>query len=331
MLVSGSQPFPFIVKDGSLYAFKTISKEQFNNDFVYGDLLSGSYPLFSELKSYFYTSGLFFDGQRKKRLLSLKNTLNYYNNLSPHYAFSSSLGDKETQELCFLSIPSLLYGQSIRKRSVSCKWYHTGSLIAELTDINGNGELIQTGPSGSLGSGSVAGVILYNEGFIILTGSWDLHETDTDNFNIYDPENYGYSPAWKYFMSPKSDSTLFQATSSFFSLDFEGTEVVPTMTMFAKAGKGEFNHSNNPTYVKYGQKTNPFTGSNAFSEKIELQIKNIVDTPYNDEEPDFQKITYLSKVAIYDEEGNLIGAAKLANPIPKRENDEITIKMKLDL
>ena len=78
-----------------------------------------------------------------------------------------------------VSIPSTYYGSSIKKGSINCKWYLTGTLIAELQDIKRNGELIQTGPVGSVGSGSVAGVALYNEGFILITGSWSLHPTYT--------------------------------------------------------------------------------------------------------------------------------------------------------
>lgn len=330
MFVTGSTPFPFITKEGSLSTFKTISTSEFNNDFVYGDVITGSYPLVTSITSEFYTAGLLFDGQRKRNLLALKNTLDYYKYLSPHYAFSSSYGDKELQELRLISIPSIFYGQSIKKRTVSCRWYHTGSLIAELQDINGDGELIQVGPAGSPGSGSVAGVVLYSEGFLVLTGSWSIHESYTDNFNLYDPADFNYSPAWKYFMTTGSEGVSTVPSSSF-ALDFEGTEKIPTVTMLAKAERGEFNHSNNPTYVEYGQDRNPITGSISFSDSKNLSIKNIVDTNYEEEDPPFEKITYISKVAIYDKDKNLIGVAKLSKPIRKRQADNITIKMKLDL
>ena len=330
MIVTGSQPFPFVTKEGSFSTFKTVSTSEFNSDFSYGDVITGSYPLSSSISSDFYTSGLLFDGERKRKLLALKNTFNYHSRLSPHYAFSSSLGDKEQQELRLVSIPSIFYGKSIKKGTVSCRWYHTGSLIAELQDVNQDGELIQVGPSGSLGSGSVAGVVLYGEGFVCLTGSWSLHPSYTDNFNVYDPADFNYSPSWKYFMTTGSGTSAIVPSSSF-GFDFEGTEEIPTVTMLAKAEKGEFNHSNNPTYVEYGQKLTPHTGSTGFKEQRDLSIKNVVDTIYDEEDPPFEKITYISKVAIYDEEKNLIGVAKLAKPVRKRQNDNITIKMKLDL
>ena len=50
-----------------------------------------------------------------------------------------------------------------------------------------------------------------------------------------------------------------------------------------------------------------------------------------DEEPEFKKTTYISKIAIYDDQKNIIGIAKLANPVRKRELDSYTFKLKMDL
>lgn len=329
MLVTGSVPFPFITKEGSLSAFKTVSTEQFNQDFNYGDVITGSYPLESGISSDFYNDGLYVGSDRKKDLLALKNTLDYYTFLSRHYLFSSSLGNKETQKLRLISVPSIFYGQQIKKGSLSCKWYYSGSLMAELQDVNRNGELIQVGPSGSNGSGSVAGVVLYNEGFVLLTGSWSLHPTYVDKFNIYD-NTVDYSPAWHYFMTTGSGGAN-QVPSSSFGFDFEGTEKIPTLTMLAKAESGEFNFSNNPTFIEYGQNLSASVSTNLFREPENLSIKNIVNSIYDEEDPPLEKITYISKVAIYDEDRNLIGVAKLANPVRKRQNDNISFKLKLDL
>ena len=333
MTVTGSVPFPFITKEGSLGSFKTTSAEQFNQDFNYGDAITGSYPLSASISSDFLDSGLYLYGTttRKYKLLALKNTLNYYSKISPHYTFSSSLGDKELQDLRMISVPSIFYGQSLKKGSVSCKWYYTGSLIAELQDINENGELVQVGPSGSNGSGSIAGVVLYKEGFVFLTGSWSLHDSYTDYFDVNDSSTL-YSPSWKYFLTTGSSSPpATKVPNSSFLFDFDGTEKIPVLTMFARSDRGEHNFSNNPTYIEHGQSISPITSSNGVIEPENINIKNIVSSSYEDVEPDFEKITYISKVAIYDKNKNLIGVAKLANPIKKKQNDNIAIKMKLDL
>lgn len=323
MPTSGS--YPFITKDGTLGSFKTISTDAFSQ-FSYGDIITGSYPLVANVSSDPYVGG-----QNRPAIIALKNTLNYYQTISPHYAFSSSYGDKGTQQLRLISIPSIFYGSSIRKGSVSCKFYLTGTLIAELNDENENGELLQVGPSGSNGSGSVAGIVLYREGFVILTGSWDLHPTYTDNFNVYEPASL-IPPAWKYFFTTGSGVTAVVPSSSF-GFTFEGTQYIPTLTMMAHAQKGEFNHSNNPTYLEWGQtdKRTPFTGSTVYQEKANLEIANVRKTPYTEEEPKFEKTTYISKIGIYDEDKNLIAIAKVSTPVRKREIDAYTFKMKLDI
>jgi hypothetical protein len=113
--------------------------------------------------------------------------------------------------------------------------------------------------------------------------------------------------------------------SSSFLLDFEGTNYIPTITMLAHAQQGELNHSNNPTYIEYGQNQQITTGSTGYIENSNTLIKNMVSSSFVDEEPDFKKTTYISKIAIYDEQKNLIGVAKLANPVRKRELDSSAI------
>lgn len=318
-----SRPKQFLTKDGNLNNFKSVSTNDFSQ-FQYGDQITGSeFPYTSNVIRYYV-----YDYDNRNYIKALKNTLDYYKYLSPHYSYSSSYGNKETQAISFISIPSIFYGSSIRKGSINCKWYVTGTLIAELKDINQNGELIQVGPSGSLGSGSVAGIALYKEGFILLTGSWSLHPTYTDNFGI---DSALYQPSWKYFMNTGS-SVVNLTPSSSYNLEFEGVNYIPTITMLAHAKRGEFNHSNNPTYIKKDQSKNTtLTGSLYFKEYDSAEIKNMTSSSYIEEESEFKKTTYISKVAIYDEEKNLIGIAKLANPVRKREMDSYTFKLKMDM
>lgn len=325
MTTTGS--FQFITKDGSLSPFKTVSRNSFFSDFSYGDTIAGPlYPLTAKITSDFYLKG-----QSRPKIRPLKNTLNYYRNLSDYYTYQSgSGGDRSDQTLRVINIPSIFYGQSIKKGSVSCKWYLTGTLIGELKDEKRNGELIQVGPIGSNGSGSVAGIVLYNEGFILLHGHYNLHDAYTDEFNIYDPGVSTYSPKWIYWFGTGSGDVSLTPSSSF-GLNFEGVEEIPTLTMLTHAGRGEFNHSNNPTYIRYGQQQTPFSSSNAYIERNEIEIKNVVKAIYNEVEPKFEKTTFISKIGIYDENKNLIAIAKLATPVRKKENEAVSVKLKLDL
>jgi len=337
----------FVVKDGTRLSFRTATTAQFNSATQFGAHIYKQYPLVSSLHREFYypttarttpsrtapseTGDYPISSGAISHLYALKTTMNHYTRLSPHYAYTSSRGDlswdKETQYVNLVSVPSIFYGSAIEKGTVDLKFYITGTLIGQLQDIRRNGELIQVAPRGSTRSGSIAGTVLYNEGFLILTGSWPLSSSAKEEYFKTNSQDY---PRWVHFASCLSQSAETTPSSSY-SLNFNGTTRTPTMTMMAHAKKGMLNHSNNPTYVKYGESAIPSTGSNGYIENTEKEIKNIVKSPYNDPTGSFKKVTYITKIGIYDENKNLIGIAKLANPVKKTEERAFTFKLKLDI
>lgn len=317
--------YPFITKEGSLTSFKTISTSQFNTDFSYGDIVSGSYPLSASISRDYYPIS-----STRSYVNALKNTLDYYLYLSKHFSYSSSLGDKSTQELNLISIPSIFYGSKIEKGSVDLSFYVSGTLVGQLQDKNKNGELIQIGPSGSNGSGSVAGVVLYTEGFIVLTGSWGLSPKAD---YLSDPSNL-VSGSWTVFGAGMQGSEVYNSgslPSSSFDITFNGVHKVPVMTFFAHAKRGELNNSNNPTFIDHQYNTNPQTGSNVFIEDKYRLPANVVSSSYSDPESYLEKTTFITKINIYDDSKNLIGVAKLAKPVKKTQDRDLTFKIKIDL
>jgi len=365
---------PFVVKDGTRIGFKTVSISAFNNNDV-GDVMSSTYPLTASISREFFLAATARRtkevtgpaSQVPKVLQSLGSithlyamvpTLNYYKPLSPHYAASSSLrnilssgsgvvleGNARPGEtgiptdVGLISIPSIFYGSSIKKGSVVLRTYISGTLAAELQDKNRNGELIQVSGSaeaqGSDGSGSVAGIILYNEGLIILTGSWSLNSTMASE--TYDGISSG-GPKWIYFgaglrrgATPGDAPSTTNSPSSSYYLGFKGTTTTPTITMMAHARKNELNHSNNPTFVSTAGSLLIQTGSTGYRENDSLSIKNTTYSDYNDPTGSFKKTTYISQIGIYDGQQNLIGIAKLATPVKKTEERDFTFKLKLDM
>ncbi len=549
---------PFVTKAGGLHTFKTMTTGTFNT-LHYGDMLTASfkYPLSASIQREYYSENQnrFSDQQKKisnlknvpvkySHLDSLRNVFNHYVYLSHHYAYdygdenifgvgNDRLGiDKSIQELNLISIPSIFYGSSIKKGSVDLKFYVSGTLIGQCMDKYKNGELIEV--TGSQ-TGSVAGVVLYKEGFIALTGSWDL--TNRTATNTTDPkvpslpgtnkpayprsphtEKYrpkkksattdpaAVAPKWTYFGTgiERSGSLYdadgnvqtgygifatgslqqFHLPSSSFSLEFEGVNYVPTITMLAHAPTAELNHSNNPTYIESNAKkplayatatlmaaqtsfpagltliltnsdgsthtitcasgnstatninhaqsaydltlfarelkkaldlaahagnidmvisdiandssgfstvidlkmktagtagnkaiagtlvsgdklivnnttaggahgTEAFTGGDAgylfdnskysgsswpvtiasqsYVQYDKMAIKNIVSSSYANHTASFKKQTYISKIGVYDENKNLIAIAKLATPVKKTEERDLTFKLKLDI
>ena len=321
---SSNYIYPFLTKGSTRESFKKVNKETFNSQYGFGgDVVNSTYRMSASIsRDYFSTTS-------RSRLNSLKTVLNHYSYLSPQYQYSSSYGDKSTQNVNLISIPSIMYGSSIKKGSVSLKYYITGSLVGELSDHRRNGDLVQIGPVGSTGSGSVAGVVLYNEGFVCLTGSWDLnseslaYDTTTTSKWIH----FGYGVKNSTGTLPTISNTTLSAS---FLMEYSGTTDVQTVTMMAHAPRGELNHSNNPTFIDSSDLYQIATGSFQMVEYPKA-IKNVAYSQFADEAPDFKKVVYISKVGIYDKDRNLIGIAKVATPVRKTEDQSYTFKLKLDI
>jgi hypothetical protein len=300
---AGQMIYPFITKESGISAFKTVSTSDFNSGYLYGEEIAGRYPLSSSISiEAWKDDSTFYDIKTdltvgRRHLLALRNAMDSYSPHSPHYAYSSSLGHKGQQATTLLSIPSIFYGSSIKKGSVSLKFYITGTLVGELQDINKNGELIQvSGAANALGSdygsGSVAGVVLYNEGFAILTGSWSLDPAHKDDYSANNA--YDQSPKWIWFgasanVTPngwgntREAGAIYSVTSSAWHLSFEGINYVPALTMLAHAPAGFLNHSNNPTYKQFGQSTHTdlaFSSSFQYIEPDNVTVKNTVSSSW---------------------------------------------------
>jgi len=260
----------------------------------------------------------------------LRNTLNFYGTRSPHYLVSFSdteIGtwNKDEQDLNLISIPKIFYGSRIKHGSMSLKFYITGTLVGELKDEKYNGELIQVGPVGSVGSGSVAGVAMYEEGFAILTGSWDLTSGAAYNFG-----GGLATGSWKYFAAGANDGNNV-STSASFDVSFKGHTETQVLTMYAHARRGEVNYSNNPTFLEFGQTKTFLSSSKLYIENDNQTIKNTVSSSYSGQTADFERQVYISRVGIYDEDKKLIGIATLSNPILKKEAQDLSFKLKMDI
>jgi hypothetical protein len=67
-----------------------------------------------------------------------------------------------------------------------------------------------------------------------------------------------------------------------------------------------------------------------YLENDKRSVENVVSSSFSST-GSFEKTTYLSSIGIYDDDQNLIGIAKLATPVRKREKDSYTFKLKLDM
>jgi len=319
--LGASSSYPYIPYSSDELSFIGVSSVTLSG-MDYGDEMSGSYPQTASISREYITSSAATITGTANHLNSLQNTLNYYRTMSEYYNFDYYTGSAAVN---LISIPSIVFGRAIKKGTVEMNFYVSGTLVGQLKDKNRNGELIQTE---GVGTDRVAGVVLYNEGFALLTGTWDIGGGHIEPYN----GGSNITASWANYGAGMNDGLASgQVFSSSFGLSFEGTTKTQTLTLLAHAEKGEYNHSNNPTYKTYGQTTTPLTSSMRYVEPRELTIKNVVSSSFSDTEADFHKTTYISSVAIYDEHKNLIGIAKVATPIRKDENTEYSIRMKLDI
>jgi len=327
---SDSLIYPFVTKDGSFEAIGNVSVKDFFSSFEYGDIITGSYPLSASLtrESFAVDHGTLFP--TGSHILALRNTLNHYTPVSNHYSFSSSLGDKSSQALSLLYVPSIFYGSQIKKGSVNLKLYVSGTLVAHAADVGYNGELKQiagTDFAQTNGSSSIAGVVLYKEGVLVLTGSWDLTEGSYDRGDDIGPFR------WIDFAAGANDGTANVSPSASFSFNFEGKSYIETVTMFAHANKSDLNFSANRSFLDYHSyvSSSTTTGSFQYKESDNIDIFNTVSSSFYAYNESFKHQTFINKIGIYDKNKNLIAIANLATPIKKNSLRDFTFKLKIDL
>ena len=106
------------------------------------------------------------------------------------------------------------------------------------------------------------------------------------------------------------------------------------MTAFATAQRGHVNNSMNPTWLSASNgdwRPSSSVGPQGYVEPRQVTIKNTVESQYCEFDDEFEKQVFISEIGIFDEDKNLIAIAKLANPVLKKDTDDMTFKLKLDI
>jgi len=325
--------YPFIPKTANLATWKTISTSSFS-EASFGAEIESSYPMTASISTHIYLA----ERLDRKYVEALKNILNEKTLLTPHYAYTASYGDfewdKGRQHMTLVDIPSIFYGSKIKKGSVKLEFFLSGTLLGQLVDKNRDGALYQISGAIVDNDDKVGGVVLYEEGILLLTGSWDLNEEHTARYN--GDSLAVSSPKWNAF------GRLTQLTnSSSYSIVFSGSQNTSVLTMMCRAPAGGLNYSHNPTYVDYNATGSASctqvcidqyaSASTQFEEMAGKKIKNTASSSYQCYEEPFKKQTFITKIGVYDENNNLIAIASLARPVKKTENRDLTFKLKLDI
>jgi hypothetical protein len=203
---------------------------------------------------------------------------------------------------------------------------HTGSNVTPLNtniisliDDSGQGQetnLTTGGRVFNIVSGSITGGVFSSTapkyyglaypdmGILILNGN----ALDVSmSFNTVSGSNVAGDNAWKLFTSI-SGALAYGTQYSLPNLAFaaRNEETVTSTHFFVRVKNGEYNFSNNPTFV---------TGSVG-----ELQQPTFIGDPK----------TYITSIGMYNDRQELLAVAKLSKPIQKSFSNEALIKVKLD-
>lgn len=301
-----------------------------------GTSVQGQYPMSASVSRIYYDHSEAVNN--KKYMHALRNPIDLSGELSADFSFDKF----DTNDVNVISVPSIFYGSGIKRGSVKLDYYITGTLRATLEDTKKNGELYNTyGPL----EGQKAGIVLYDYGVMLLTSSNSLSTTHTDTYGAP-----GTSPSWLsfgtgidevYSTTTTTDSLGSAVTTTAngsnhsvssapsFVVTVQGTNKIPTLTLMACAEKGEYNYSNNPTFIDYDTPQTASLAIDQYKEHTSL-IRNIHKSKYANHEEDFENTTYISQIGVYDEAKNLIAVAKLANPVKKTEIQDYLLKLRLD-
>jgi hypothetical protein len=106
-----------------------------------------------------------------------------------------------------------------------------------------------------------------------------------------------------------SGSFTDSAPAPSFHLEFDGSTIIQSVVMMCRMAPGEVNASNNPTYSYTDSAGKVWAKSSGSDEGV----------------------TYITAIGIYNEERQLVAVAKLAQPIRKREKDNLDIKLRFDV
>jgi hypothetical protein len=247
----------------------------------------------------------------------------FYNQYRPNYLLLT--GTFPT--LRVFDIPSMHYDRQIATGSVRfVDWTRpSASFIGPgVFYDNGRGDLILSGAFESDGTPAKFGNVFYVEGLIVIYrpytssgqpyGNWSGSLFSTEDQFTYNlpvdfttttyPVGYGASPTDLYYPN-SANSGVPQYRS--IELSFSGSHPVVTKTFMCRAGQGELNASNNPTW--------------SLLDDIDNQVKRVWA----------ENTTYITAIGLYNEHRQLVAVAKLAQPIRKREKDNLNIRLRLDL
>ena len=146
--------------------------------------------------------------------------------------------------------------------------------------------------------------LMYPEAGVIILDANKLNISAS--FNTVSGSGVQGDNAMKLFTSLSGSVPIAVAAGRNYGLQARSSEQVKSTYYFVRVKNGDFNYSNNPSFV---------TGSNG-----DLAYTTFISNPQ----------TYVTTVGLYNDRRELLAVAKMSQPILKSFTREVLIKVKLD-
>lgn len=199
-------------------------------------------------------------------------------------------------EIYLFHVPSMYYDRQISTGTVRITdWTNdTGSQPFVFID-DGYGQLLRSGTREQWG------MVFYVEGLVVMTPSGSRSGTFT--FNYTNAAGTGSLNTTAYRLG-HGTGTLTGSDGRKLQFEFSGSHPIITKTFMCRIHESECNCSRNPTWSVDVSGTRMRSGT--------------VNT------------TYISQVGLFNEDYELVAVAKMAQPIRKREQDRLDIRLRMD-
>jgi len=230
------------------------------------------------------------------------------------------------REVIFLNIARLLGKDELKKESFKLQ-AATGGLpetrtftnahLLTVSDYSASTDYRVNSPAGEYGilyTGSGAeivattgvGLIYYQAGIVVLTGSIFPHDWGAPDAAYQTGSDASVNGFEMVLTGASISASCDGFRNVLYSMEFDNTTELNSTIYFCRANSTDFNYSANPTYL---------TGS-------KIRVK--------DNKRKNQPISYVTSIGLYSADNELLATAKLSEPLKKTPSNELTLRVRLD-
>lgn len=297
---------------------KDYAHEMWQSVYDYPYLSSSSNHLFDlsvgvSTGSTIYTTAITASAKKSNMYGTMAQVLMGFDNLGSIREFdedgSLAAGDK-LKEVFFMSFSRLLGKDEIKKGTFYLSVL-TGSTVDSpagakvITDEGAQNDFRVNSPVGEYGilyedgTTDPYGLLFYQARMAVLTASLFDGEFGTTD------ATYATSSVNTALLSASIPDLADGLRRRITNVVFSNTTEIHSKIYFCRMGHNEFNYSSNPTYLS--------------SSKI--MVKEV---------PNDEPISYVTKVGLYSDDGEMLAVASLSEPLKKTPSDEILIRVRID-